>query len=207
MLSGINDDWDFEEHLAREGCQVWGFDPSVDIAGISSLLKLPDRTHFFKYGISDVDYLPFPFSPQWPLLSLKSIFDEYKIGVADVLKMDIEGFEFRSLTQFALSDGLRDRVKQIVFEVHFSHIGLSPCRTKHSLNDPQLRQCVLDYRYKCGGTREECEIDARRINSFFDTLEDQGFVLWANHPNPFCSTCLELSFLNRKFFPNLKVNA
>ena len=115
---GINNEWSFDKMFEEFGCQIYAFDPSMD-------MKDGDYTaniHFYQMGILDQNTDQGPNG--WKMRSLDSIYKmlETKHGpeaVIDYLKIDVEGAEWSSLPQM-LRTGMLDKVKQLGAEVHFS---------------------------------------------------------------------------------------
>jgi len=115
---GINNEWSFDKMFDEFGCQIYAFDPSMD-------MKDGDYTaniHFYQMGISDQNTDQGP--KGWKMRSLDSIYKmlEAKHGpeaVIDYMKIDVEGSEWMSLPQM-LRTGMFDKVKQLGVEIHFS---------------------------------------------------------------------------------------
>ena len=113
---GIQQESSFEEELLeRTNCQLWGYDFSVDEFGPQLKTKMKDRAHFTKAGISGkTDTTQNP-----PYYSIADLMDINGHTHVDILKMDIEGYEFESLTSLlqAFDDG-EVPVSQILIEIH-----------------------------------------------------------------------------------------
>ena len=113
---GIQQESSFEEELLeRTNCELWGYDFSVDEFGPQLKTKMKDRAHFTKAGISGkTDTTQNP-----PYYSIADLMDINGHTHVDVLKMDIEGYEFESLTSLlqAFDDG-EVPVSQILIEIH-----------------------------------------------------------------------------------------
>lgn len=116
---GIGEDLSFSEAIIRGGGEVYAFDPtpkSIKFVESHKLISNP-KFHFFPYGLSDFDgrevfYLPI--RDDWvsasvvlhgnvnnknivevEMRTLRTIMNELGHGHVDVLKMDIEGSEFK----------------------------------------------------------------------------------------------------------------
>jgi len=124
---GVRDDWSFDSAMARLGCTVYAFDPSIHReAG-----DLDVGVHFEPFGIGSKDEIsepivvkggPFDGETQiWKMKTLKTLMSMHGHSHLDILKMDVEGGEWGPLTQLS---GLS--IGQIVMEVHFSNSELRP---------------------------------------------------------------------------------
>ena len=114
---GINNEWSFDKMFEEFGCQIYAFDPSMDMKDGNYTANI----HFYKMGISDHDTDQGP--KGWKMRSLDSIYKmlEAKHGpeaVIDYLKIDVEGAEWLTLPQM-LRTGMLDKVKQLGVEVHY----------------------------------------------------------------------------------------
>ncbi|KAI6115491.1 methyltransferase domain-containing protein [Pisolithus croceorrhizus] len=85
-----------EEMLERtQHCQVWGYDYRSNSFGSSKLNNY--RAHFFPYGLAHVDAHG-PHDEQ-KLYTLKTLMEMNKHTHIDILKIDVEGWEFEVLAQ------------------------------------------------------------------------------------------------------------
>ncbi|XP_057368017.1 probable methyltransferase-like protein 24 [Daphnia carinata] len=115
---GINNEWSFEDAMATYGCQVYSFDPSMNVSG-------HDRSqfvHFFDIGLDGQDRLH-P-SKKWKMRTATSIYDILKnrhgeSALIDVLKLDVETSEWDAIPQMMNAGFLANKVKQLVVELHF----------------------------------------------------------------------------------------
>ncbi|KAF9089582.1 hypothetical protein BGX29_005007 [Mortierella sp. GBA35] len=90
---GVFDDSSFEkEMIDRTNCQVYAFDGSVK--GIAGDAAGDPNIHFFKYFIGDEDKVD-ENGNTWR--TLKTVMKENGHDWIDVLKIDIEGFEFAAM--------------------------------------------------------------------------------------------------------------
>ncbi|PVH96803.1 hypothetical protein DM02DRAFT_674540 [Periconia macrospinosa] len=97
---GINGDSSFEaEFLERvPSARIWGFDFSVDGWGPQIGPLLAPRTFFKKAGIGAKDQPDL--TTNGPLYTLQSLMAQNNHTYIDVLKIDVEGSEFKSLEAF-----------------------------------------------------------------------------------------------------------
>lgn len=117
---GIQFESTFEEELIKRtpSCQIWGYDFSVDKFGPALKgFEAQNRAHFVQAGIAgktDIHAAPAFYSIQ----DLMQINGHDHI---DVLKMDIEGYEFeamRSVVEHFLSKGEEVPIAQFLVEIH-----------------------------------------------------------------------------------------
>lgn len=117
-LTGINYESSFEMEILdnTEHCQIWGYDFSVTAFGPEIPRSLLHRTHFKAFGLSGEDkHDPEDNPPMYTLESLMKMNGKYFyffflfsshslinnwIGHThiDILKIDIEGWEFATIT-------------------------------------------------------------------------------------------------------------
>lgn len=110
---GINHDFSFDEEAQREtGCEVHSFDPSMGWGD----RRRGDRSWFWNVGVSDKD--EDRNSKGWRMRTLGSMMRGLNHTRIDVLKMDVEGYEWDSLSQ-AMKDGTLSRVDRLMVEIHF----------------------------------------------------------------------------------------
>ncbi|VDC02752.1 unnamed protein product [Peniophora sp. CBMAI 1063] len=120
---GVSSDSSFEAEMLKRapGCEVWGYDFSVNSWGPQITLNddLSPRAHFHKWGLGGLDTLE-PNKP--PMYTLRTLMAMNKHTFIDVLKIDIEGSEFDALMSFIASLELNgeDAVPfgQMQIEVH-----------------------------------------------------------------------------------------
>ena len=115
---GVSQDSEFENAiLSRTNCEIWGYDFSVN--GWASQLNKSyvDRAHFKKIGIGNTtDKLRSP-----PFYTVKDLMKENKHDYIDIMKMDIEGSEFDSLSAFVgefSSPDVELPIGQLLVEIH-----------------------------------------------------------------------------------------
>ncbi|KZV62011.1 hypothetical protein PENSPDRAFT_266313 [Peniophora sp. CONT] len=119
---GIETDSSFEAELLRRapGCEVWGYDFSVDSWGpeITGDADLAPRAHFHKWGLGGRDEPGH--SP--PMYTLRTLMAMNGHSFIDLFKIDIEGSEFDALKSLlrSLEDAGEDAVPfgQMQIEIH-----------------------------------------------------------------------------------------
>jgi len=117
---GINYESSFEaEMLERTECQVFGYDFSVNNFGpeISARSELVPRAHFHAYGLAGKDsHGPGDVPPMYTLESLMQMNGHTFI---DVLKIDIETYEFETLKDLLKEyEGRALPFGQLQIEIH-----------------------------------------------------------------------------------------
>ncbi|XP_048236394.1 probable methyltransferase-like protein 24 [Haliotis rufescens] len=177
---GVYTEWEFDETMGFMGCETHSFDPSV---------KWDDHihkgvVHFHKMGIGAEDtddYRPVPGmyvrKPQvWKMRTLPSIMKMlgHQDKVIDVLKVDVEGFEWFMLQQL-IDTGLMERVRQFYVEWHLirdfpkkaNYFDL--LRTYYKMKEIGFRTFSNDFKFK-GYTEKRWRLqsDALYVNTKFD---------------------------------------
>lgn len=116
----------FEADLLQRGpnCQVWGYDfsvhsigPEIENAYDSKNVSLATRSHFRAIGLAGKD--AHDASP--PMYSLKTLLEINEHKFVDIMKIDIEGWEFETLEAFIepyLRSGAVLPVGQMQIEIH-----------------------------------------------------------------------------------------
>ena len=155
---GIGEDLSFSESLTNSlGPEIYAYDPTPKAVEFVKKHKLYNNPHFhfFSYGLSNKDekvkfYLPFDDFPDISgsaeyygglketgidvqMLSLNTIFKKNGHSHIDILKMDIEGTEFKVIENLKDCNTVID---QICVEVHhrfFRHGGLKLLRLLYTL--------------------------------------------------------------------------
>ena len=118
---GLSDDWSFEEVMTKLGCEVRSFDPTIE--GPPNEFDWPKNLSFRKVGISnqteEVEMSDLPGHIKYKLNSLKNIVNQMNDTGRSitVLKLDVEGYEFRVLPEI-IDSKIVDLLDQIVLEVH-----------------------------------------------------------------------------------------
>jgi uncharacterized protein YfbU (UPF0304 family) len=116
---GIADDWSFDEEMEEYGCEVFAFDPSME-------MEPHDHTpgiHFYNWGLSDRDEIEtHDNGTEWQMYSLSSVYDKlserHGRKIIDYLKMDIEQSEWKVLPDI-IKTGMLSKVRQLGIEIHF----------------------------------------------------------------------------------------
>lgn len=116
---GINFEWDFDDAMAEYGCQVYSFDPSMGIDDYDR----NQHIHFYNIGLAGEDGLNS--KTKWNMKTASSIYQMLghrhgTTALIDVLKMDIEFFEWDVIPQMLQSGFLANKVKQLAVEIHFN---------------------------------------------------------------------------------------
>lgn len=130
---GSNFNFKFEEAVWKNyQCEIHTFDPSRSVEGV----KIPTGVHFHLTGLSGKNFVrssPETWRavnkdspPNWNMQTLSSIRKtlNHTHRVIDVLKIDIEGWEWDTLNEI-MKSGVLKYVKQICLEVHFGY-GFTP---------------------------------------------------------------------------------
>jgi len=96
---GINGESSFEAALleAAPGCEVWGYDFSVSGWG-PELMSYSHRAHFEPWALGPIDNHGSNVNVQ--MWSLRKLMEHNGHDFIDILKVDIEGAEFASLSTF-----------------------------------------------------------------------------------------------------------
>ncbi|XP_046345078.2 probable methyltransferase-like protein 24 [Haliotis rufescens] len=155
---GVYTKWAFEETLGRMGCDTHSFDPSV---------KWDDHIHkgvvnFHKLGIGAEDtdtYKPargmyVKEDQTWKMRTLPSIMKMlgHEGKVIDVLKVDVEGFEWAMMRQM-LDTGIIHRVRQFIIEWHLvrdfpaKQTYMDLLRLYYRMKDAGFRTFSVDFRF------------------------------------------------------------
>jgi hypothetical protein len=113
---GINNQWTFDEAMAKFGCQVHSFDPSMGVSDYDRSRYI----HFHNLGLSGKNEVH-P-TTKWNLKTASSIYEMlgHQPTLIDVLKMDIEFYEWDAIPQMLRSGFLAYKVKQLAVEIHFN---------------------------------------------------------------------------------------
>lgn len=98
-------------------CQLWGYDYRSDSFGSSKLSSY--RSHFFPYGLANIDaHAP---HDEHKLYTLKTLMELNKHTYIDILKIDVEGWEFEVLSQILqpyITSGDPLPFGQLLIEIH-----------------------------------------------------------------------------------------
>ncbi|KAI0047900.1 hypothetical protein FA95DRAFT_1518257 [Auriscalpium vulgare] len=97
---GVNGESSFEADLLKRnpGCEVWGYDYSVNAFGpeIDQVPELKQRSHFFAWALGGED--KHGANDEIKFYTLQSLMKLNGHDFIDILKIDIEGAEFDSMT-------------------------------------------------------------------------------------------------------------
>ncbi|XP_063419330.1 probable methyltransferase-like protein 24 [Mytilus trossulus] len=123
---GINYDFRFDDAMARVGCEVHSFDPSM---GNTTKHIRKSEVHFHPIGIGGKSndaiiprmdqYTKKHPKKTWKVRTLRQIMESlgHEDRILDILKIDIETYEWEVL-QNILSDNLTSRIRQLELEFH-----------------------------------------------------------------------------------------
>lgn len=120
---GINNEFEFDDFMASEGCEVFSFDPSM---GVGDHQHAPHVT-FKAIGLSSRDsdnYQPnvdvyVQNIARWRVRTLASVRKmlEHEHRTLDILKIDVESYEWGVMREI-LSSGQLSSVRQLLIEWH-----------------------------------------------------------------------------------------
>lgn len=143
---GVGKDINFELELARNyNCVIHLFDPSPTGVNTIQSMALPSNILFQPIGLAGDDGLldfALPVNPDegsyrlgegdtsFECRSLRSLFRENNHQHVELLKIDIEGFEYEVLDD-VINSGLH--IRQIAVEFHDFYRDISSAKTKHSV--------------------------------------------------------------------------
>jgi len=170
---GIGEDITFDIAAIRKyGCKVYGFDPTPRSQHWIQAQNLPEAFVFFPVGIGAKDgdaeffapanagHVSYSLTPRdteapsqrifAPILRLETILDKYKLSPPDVLKMDIEGFEYA-----VLDDILAGSIRPSLILVEFHHgiySSIEPAQTNNAVE--ALREAGYELFYVSPGGHE-----------------------------------------------------
>ncbi len=117
---GISNEWSFDEAMELYGCQVYAFDPSMNVSNHNRT----EAIHFYQMALEDMDRDQWNQEANVPSRTLSSIYNMLKPlhgdSVIDYLKMDIEATEWRVLPQI-IESGMMDKVRQLAVEIHLDY--------------------------------------------------------------------------------------
>ena len=150
--AGVGNDVSFEEDLCKEfGCNVFLFDPSeTGIKTMKNLVK-NEKLLFFPVGLAQFDGISLFALPkiqeegsytylqsnenvetcQFPVRAVSSLAKQFNHSSLDLLKLDIEGFEYEVLHDVLNSE---IEIKQICVEFHHFFEGIPKAKTRELIN-------------------------------------------------------------------------
>ncbi|TDZ49717.1 hypothetical protein CTRI78_v007899 [Colletotrichum trifolii] len=115
---GLRGDVSFEqEMLDRTGCEMWAYDFYMDAFGKQLEEANPDRVHFQLAGVggeTDTSLDP-------PMYTIEDLMAKNEHEYIDILKMDVEFYEFESLDALHKSIPLPGElpIGQLIIQIHF----------------------------------------------------------------------------------------
>lgn len=135
---GVGFDYSFEKELVeRYGAVVHAFDPTPEVIRYMGESRLPEKLHYYPYGLSDTDgekafhrpnkdrgYTDYSeYHAAWTseetisvkMYRLSTLMEQFGYDHLDVLKMDVEGSEFLALPEI-LNSGVK--FDQLCMETH-----------------------------------------------------------------------------------------
>ena len=165
-----NQNWEFELDLAKEGCEVFVFDPDRDPDDISELHK-NIRMHKYRIGVmNDKELRKGNTIHEWRRMTgimdeLKHLDDQFSV---DYLNLDVAGDELNFLEDMAvLRPRFLPRFKQISIHINLGVYGMPSWR------------------------------DASKYFRYFVALEKNGFRLFSSKTNPVKHPSYILEEINR----------
>lgn len=119
---GVTKDSSFEAAFLDQApnCQIWGYESKVKSFGphVQTLSGLLAKTHFFPYDLGP-DNKPYINPPEF---TIDALMEKNGHSFIDVLKVDVEGGEFKALASFLLPyvqpGGLTLPIGQLQIEIH-----------------------------------------------------------------------------------------
>jgi hypothetical protein len=160
---GINNEWSFDETMEKYGCQVYAFDPSMNVSDHHR----SEWIHFYRIALDSVDSEVWNGRPGIKSRTLESIYKmlnsghgDGNDGIIDYLKIDVETAEWRVLPQIVES-GMMDKVKQLSVEIHLPN---------GSDDENEDRNFSLD--------------EYRKLAGILQSLEKYGLVRFDSKRNP-----------------------
>ncbi|KAK1219265.1 hypothetical protein PQX77_018032 [Marasmius sp. AFHP31] len=123
---GINYESSFESAILdhTDHCQIWGYDFSVKSFGPEIPESQANRTHFHPYKLGGEDVAAVPEKEEPPMYTLSTLMKQNGHTHIDILKVDIESWEFDLLTTLVKSyrnAGLPLPFGQLQLEIHAWH--------------------------------------------------------------------------------------
>jgi len=150
---GVGEDVSFDCALiSKSGCQVWAFDPTPKSQAWVSGQSLPREFHFAPVGVSATDgevtfyppantvYVSYSVAPGQdqtrkpivaPVRRLSTLMAENGHGYIDVLKMDIEGFEYGVIDDLLAGT---TRPQHLLVEFHHGMYGIDREKTMKAVD-------------------------------------------------------------------------
>ena len=180
---GGNNNWDFElDLLAKTPCQVHTF----DCTGPKSRFKKPDkiRLHFHHICVA-AEFIPAPKScdngpeticgSMMTIQQIQSLLNHTRI---DLLKMDIEGFEWPILESWPELE--EDEISELPYQI------------------------LIEIHYKSQFIRIDTPFAPRELVKLQEHLLKMGYATVVRDDNPYCPHCTELTLIRFQCHPRLK---
>lgn len=163
---GVGEDISFDLAIIEAfKCMVWAFDPTPKAVQWIGRQQLPQNFHFLPIGLAAIDgkakffapansdFVSFSSAPPSrtgqiavPILGevrrLSSIMQELGHSKINVLKMDIEGFEYDVIDDILSGSA---RPEHLLVEFHHGLYGIAPRRTRHAVAKLRLAGYSLFY--------------------------------------------------------------
>ena len=141
---GLRDDWSFEEAMARMGCKVMAFDPTVNL----SIVQNPSRNIIFhKIGVVAKEVKGK--ESYWTLDRIIKDNGHLHTKIS-FLKMDVEGAELAGLPVW-ISSGILRNVVQFALEIHldlgYGHIIQNTREFLKNFKELQIQEnfCIFNW--------------------------------------------------------------
>lgn len=167
---GIGDDFSFDDDMANYGCEVHSFDPTMFE---SKDYARSTHVHFHPRGLGGSDR-------QVLIPKNKRLINAHVDTIAthrrmfnhqphttrlDVVKIDVEGFELESLMT-SLDDGSLADTRQLIFETHLMHGGMS-----EPVQDAYIKYLLLLRKVYAKGYRIYATHRNYMFSRFFSTAD------------------------------------
>jgi len=145
---GVGDDITYDLSIIKKySLNVYAFDPTPKSCEWIEKQSIPDELHFYNYGISDYDgeenfiapendsFVSYSAVKSGEGISLKvkklsTVMKELNHNTVDVLKMDIEGGEYKVVDDF-INENIKPKILLIEFHHRFPEVGLN--KTKDTI--------------------------------------------------------------------------
>jgi FkbM family methyltransferase len=148
---GLGEDISFDlAAIAKFNCRVIGFDPTPKSVKWVQSQALPNGFTFYQIGIADFDgtaefsapannnYVSFSIARpdnslvvRAEVLRIDTIISRMNTGVPDIMKMDVEGFEYGVIKDIVTGSA---RPGQLLVEFHHGIYGISVDQTKEAVS-------------------------------------------------------------------------
>ncbi|KAI3432651.1 hypothetical protein D9Q98_004196 [Chlorella vulgaris] len=173
---GSNNQFDFEEAMLKLGCSVHTF----DCFSPGTPASLMEGRHFFhRVCLGHVNYE----KDGRVFQTLDTVLKANNHSYVDILKIDIEGYEFEVLSGFHLLDSCAFPA-QISIELHYHHLYMM---TPHEMNRNHWDNMLWPMH----------ELSLAELVAVFGHLADLGYAATSREDNPMSveGCCVEYSFI------------